>query len=148
MVTQKNGKKTEEYDIWVVSIYFIYLLTYLFETWYVNQEGLKFPGAYLPAPVLSAYVKASASTPALPLGLIYLLLEGVHPRVSMKAKGQSHGAGPLLLPLSSKDWTQSCAVAGFTHWTFLPCFCSVLFWFCFSGPFKFINLQPKRWQSG
>lgn len=87
--------------------YLFYLFTYLFETWYVNQEGLKFPGAYLPAPALSAYVKASTSTPRLTSWFdLLLLLEEVHPRVSMKAKGQSHGAGPLLLPLSSNDWIQ------------------------------------------
>lgn len=59
-------ERQENRRIWYLGgQYLFYLLTYLFETWYVNQEGLNFPGAYLPAPVLSAYVKASASTPRL-----------------------------------------------------------------------------------
>lgn len=60
--------------------YLFYLFTYLFETWYVSQDGHKFPDAHLPAPAPSAYAEGIYQHTQPYLLVLILLLEGLHPR--------------------------------------------------------------------
>lgn len=70
--------------------------------------------------------------PALSLDFIIITGRGASQSMSMKAKGQSHGVGPLLLPLSSNDCIQGPRAV---QWVALPtelsCLVSVLFYFGF-----------------